>query len=81
MSDTYERLDKELVEAIRELTSVHDEYSEKYVSTTPLDDGPVPMANFDDLHEITERIKAAEKRYEIALQNMKQYQDEKIDND
>jgi len=73
MPETFDDLNKELVDSIRNLTSVHNEYSQKYISAVPLGDGPVPTFTFEELHEITERIKNAEKRYAIASQKMREF--------
>ena len=73
MNEKFENLDRELVESIKHLTSTHNEYSQKYASTVPLNDGSVPVFTFEELLEITDRIKKAEERYAIASQKMREF--------
>jgi len=71
MSEKFDDLDRELVDSLKELTKVHNEYSQKYASPDALGNGPVPVFTFKELFEITERIKAAEKRYALASERMR----------
>lgn len=73
MPDSFEELDAELVEAIKGLTSVHNEYVERYASTSPLGDSSVPTFTLAELQEITDRIKLAEERYAAASERMREY--------
>lgn len=73
MSESFEELDKELVSAIENLSSVVREYTRRFVSSTPLDDGPVPTFAFSEIKEVTDRYRAAEERYQQASRRMQEY--------
>ncbi len=77
MSQSYEELDKELVSAIKNLSSVVNEYTQKFVSAAPLGNGPIPTFAYREIQEVTDRHRAAEERYLTASQNMQKFRNDK----
>ena len=73
MSEPFEELDKELVIAIKNLSNVVREYTQRFISTTPLGDGPVPTFALSEIKEVTDRYRAAEERYHEASRKMREF--------
>lgn len=73
MSESFKELDGELVSAIKNLSSVVTEYTRRFVSTSPLGDGPVPTFAFSEIKEVTDRFRAAEERYHEASRKMQEF--------
>lgn len=73
MRESFEELNKELVSAIKNLSSVAREYSQRFISITPLSDGPVPIFAFSEIKEVTNRYRASRERHHKALRKMQEF--------
>lgn len=64
MTQSDDASNEELTKALNEFVALHEEYASKYISTTPLGDGPVPTFPFEPMRELTVKLQNAERRYE-----------------
>ncbi len=73
MNESYEELDAELVSALKNQRSLNREYTQRFISITPLGNGPVLTFALSEIKEVADRYRAAKERYHEASRKMQSF--------